>query len=96
MDEECVDGADAYAAVKALADGTEEAVPHEVASRLLAGESPLRVWREHRSMTQQQLAEASGLTQAMITMIETKRRKGTTRTLKQFAEVLRIDVDDLV
>ncbi len=38
----------AYGAWAALAAGEEELVPADYAKRLIAGESPLRVWRELR------------------------------------------------
>ena len=44
-----------------LAAGEEELVPAAVVDRLLAGESPVRVWREHRGLTQSGLARASGV-----------------------------------
>ena len=44
-----------------LAAGEEELVPAAVVDRLLAGESPVRVWREHRGITQSGLARASGV-----------------------------------
>ncbi|WP_298220528.1 helix-turn-helix transcriptional regulator [Halothiobacillus sp.] len=80
----------------ALERGEEEAIPDEVVERLLAGESPLRVWREYRGLSQIALAESAQVTQGMVTMIETGKRKGQAMTLKRLAEVLRIDVDDLL
>lgn len=44
-----------------LAAGEEELVPAAVVDRLLGGESPVRVWREHRGLTQSGLARASGV-----------------------------------
>lgn len=80
----------------ALERGEEETIPDEVVVRLLAGESPLRVWREYRGLSQIALAESAQVTQGMVTMIETGKRKGQAMTLKRLAEVLRIDVDDLL
>jgi hypothetical protein len=45
-------------AKEALASG-EELAPSEVTYAILDGGNPVRVWREHRGLTQQQLAEAS-------------------------------------
>lgn len=44
-----------------LARGEEETLPAAMVDRLLAGESPLRMWREHRGFTQSQLGEAAGV-----------------------------------
>ena len=36
--------------------GTEDLIPSSVVDRLLDGEPPLRVWREHRELSQAELA----------------------------------------
>lgn len=80
---------------KRLADG-EETVPDAVVARLLAGESPVKVWREHRELTQAALAQAAGLTQSMVAMIERNNRRGTTDTLAALARALGVELDDLL
>jgi DNA-binding XRE family transcriptional regulator len=72
-----------------------ETFPDEVASRLLNGEHPVKVFREHRGMTQTQLAEAAGLRQAYVSQIEAGSRIGTIDVLKRIAEALQVDLDDL-
>ena len=53
----------AYDGTKAaLAAGEEELVPAEYAKRLIAGESPLRVWRELRGLSQVKLGAVSEVT----------------------------------
>lgn len=94
--EDAQDREDAVAIRTALMQGDEERVPAAVADRLMGGEAPLRVWREHRGMSQQQLAEAAGVSQAMITMIETGRRTGQVSTLRRVAGVLEVDMEDLL
>ncbi len=78
-----------------LTRGEEETIPAAMVDRLLAGESPVRVWREHRSLTQAQLAEAAGVTQSMVAMIERGDRRGTVDTLGAIARALKVDLDDL-
>ena len=94
--EDMQDAGDAKRIMSNLASGEDEALPQVVAQRLLNDEAPLRVWREYRGLSQTQLAEAAGVTQAMVTMIETGRRKGQTSTLKRLADALEVDVDDLL
>ena len=48
----------AYDAAKARVD---EQLPLALVDRLLAGESEVRVFREHRGLTQAELAEAAGI-----------------------------------
>ena len=45
----------------ALAAGAEELIPAVYANRLLDGESPLRVYRDLRGLTQATLAERAGV-----------------------------------
>src|SRR5450759_5822344 len=50
----------AYDAVKArLERRADEVIPLEITERRLAGESTVKIWREHRELTQEQLAKAS-------------------------------------
>lgn len=94
--EDVQDREDAAAIRTALMQGEEERVPAAVADRLMNGDSPLRVWREYRGMSQQQLAEAAGVSQAMVTMIETGRRTGQVSTLRRLAGALDVDMEDLL
>ena len=73
----------------------EETIPATVVDRLLAGEQPVRVWREHRGLTQAQLAEAAGVTQSMVAMIERGDRRGTVDTLNVIARALKVELEDL-
>lgn len=83
-------------ALRDIADGVAEAVPHAVVVRLIAGENPVRVWREHRGLTIVALAAAADLSQPFVSQIETGKREPTVRTLVALARVLGVDLDDLV
>ena len=76
--------------------GIEELVPAAVADRLIDGENPLRVWREHRGISQSALARASGTSRVQIVDIEAGRANGSVRTLRALADALGISLDDLV
>jgi DNA-binding XRE family transcriptional regulator len=84
----------AYDQAKARTD--QEAVPIAVADALLAGQSPIRVWREHRGMTQEQLASAAGIRRAYVAQIEAGHRRGSTAVLARLAGALGVDIDDLI
>lgn len=80
-----------------LETAQDELLPAEAAKRLLGGkESPLKVWREFRGMTQQQLAEQAGISQGQVALIEGGKREGTVSVLKGLANALDVDLDDLV
>ncbi|HWM47262.1 MAG TPA: helix-turn-helix transcriptional regulator [Xanthobacteraceae bacterium] len=74
----------------------EDLIPMEVADRLAAGENPVRVFREWRRLTQQQLALESGLTQGYLSDIETGRRRGTALRLRGVSHALRVPLDLLI
>lgn len=83
----------AYDAAKAA---KPEMVPAAIADRLLAGENPIRVWREHRNLTQRQLADTSGISKPYLSQLENGLRKGAIDVLRQVASALRVDFEDLV
>ncbi|MFN4358146.1 helix-turn-helix transcriptional regulator [Sphingopyxis alaskensis] len=80
----------------ALAAGEEELVPADYAKRLIAGESPLRVWCELRGLSQVKLGAVSGVNRVQIADIEAGRGKGSVETVRKLAEALGVKVDDLV
>jgi len=83
-------------AVRALAAGEEESIPAEVTHRILDGESPLRVWREHRGLTLHDLALRCEVTDAAISQIENHKRQPSVDLLKRLATALTVEVDDLL
>lgn len=86
-----------YDRAKARLDaGEDELIPAEFIGRILAGENPVRVYRELRCFTQQQLANASGVNRVQIADIEANRKRGSIDTVKRLATALDVTVDDLV
>ncbi len=74
----------------------EELFPAAVLDRLLAGESPVRVYRKYRGMTQKQLAEAAGINAVYLSQIETGKRSGSLKTLAAIAKALGVEAGDLI
>ena len=86
----------AYDRAKAeLAAGRDELIPAVFADRLIAGESPLRVYRELRGLTQVGLGEVSGVNRVQIADIEAGRKTGSVATLRKLSDALGIALDDL-
>ncbi|MDB5540123.1 MAG: transcriptional regulator, family [Devosia sp.] len=79
----------------ALAAGHDQLIPAEFANRLIAGESPVRVYREFRGLTQLALSEASGVNRVQIANIESGSKQGSVDTLKKLAGALGVSLDDL-
>ena len=71
-------------------------IPLEVASRIWDGVSPVRAWREHRRMTQNRLAEATGMARAFLSQVETGKRDLSVKMLQKVAMALNADISFLV
>jgi len=82
-------------AKKAIAEG-EELIPSEVTYAILDGGNPVRVWREHRGQTLQQLAEAAGISVPYLSQIESGKRRGSADVLAAIAKELGLSLDDVV
>ena len=84
------------AAKAALEKGEDELIPSEVVFAIIEGENPIKVWREYRGLTQQQLANAAGISKPYLSQIETGKRKGTADILSAIAKALDVSLDDIV
>ena len=86
----------AYDAAKRRIEREEdELIPLEITERRLAGESPVKIWREYRGLTQEKLAKASTVSRTMIAAIEAGHKKGGIATLKKLSSTLGVDLDNL-
>lgn len=74
----------------------EESFPIALVDRIVAGESAIRVYRQHRGMTQTEVAAAAGISPLYLSQIERATRKGSVSTLSAIAKVLRVHLDDLI
>ncbi|MGH8308701.1 MAG: helix-turn-helix domain-containing protein [Steroidobacteraceae bacterium] len=83
-------------AAKRYAAGKEETIPATVVDRLLAGESPIRVWREYRGLTAAVLADMIGVTPAHVSKLETGKGEPSIGLLRKLAAALNVDIDSLM
>jgi DNA-binding XRE family transcriptional regulator len=79
----------------AIERGDEELIPAEVVNAILDGKNPVKVWREHRGLTQQQLADAVGISKPYLSQIETGKRAGTTDVLTGIAKALDVSLEQI-
>ena len=73
LDEDMSDLHNATAILDRIKAGTEDLIPSNVVDRLLDGDPPLRVWREHRELSQTELARRSGVNRIQLIDIEAGR-----------------------
>jgi DNA-binding XRE family transcriptional regulator len=86
----------AYDAAKArLEHGEDELIPLEMSERRMRGEPALRIWREHRKLTQERLAKKAKVSRALIAAIETKRKTGSVSTWKKLGAALDVSWEQL-
>lgn len=94
--EDLQDILDYDAAVLAIERRGEELIPSEVVHAIMDGENPIKVWREYRGLTQQQLAGKVKISKPYLSQIETGKRTGTTEILSAIAKALGISLDEVV
>lgn len=74
--------------------GTNTNLPDEVMEQITLGkDSPIKVIRKHKGMTQKDLAEAAGISRPYLTEIETGRKDGSIRALKSIAGALDVSLE---
>lgn len=73
------------------------ALPVELVERMiLGGETPLKIWREHRKLTVAALSISSGVSGSYISEIENGRKRGSVDAMKKLSRALGLAVDDLL
>ncbi|MBI1300078.1 MAG: helix-turn-helix domain-containing protein [Alphaproteobacteria bacterium] len=78
------------------AGANDNSLPDHVLNELAARQNhPIKVIRKYRGMTQNDLAEASGISRPYLTEIETGKKDGSIRAMKAIAEALEVSVGDL-
>lgn len=78
------------------ARGEEVALPEGVWRAIEGGQSPVKVLRKHRGLTQTELAAAAGVSQGYVAELEAGRKSGAPDTLKALARALGVPLAVLV
>lgn len=89
--EDKMDAAD----VLAYREAREESFPESLVDALVNGDHPIKVYRNYRQLTQQELADRIGKSKPYIAKLEAGERTGTIDVLARIAEVLEVDLDQL-
>jgi DNA-binding XRE family transcriptional regulator len=78
---------------KSVADG-HTFVPLDVGEAVLEGDTPLKAWRNHKRLTQEETAERMGVTRSLYAQMEKSERPRKT-TLEKAAAALGIELAQL-
>jgi DNA-binding Xre family transcriptional regulator len=93
--EDATDAAQIREAEARLEAGEDEYVPVALTKRLMAGDVPVRVWREHRGLSARALASRAGISTAYLSQIETGKKPGSFDAMAKVARALGVDMEDL-
>ena len=64
--------------------------------RILEDESPVKIWREKRGLSQRELGEQAGVSSSYLAEIETGKKPGSAEALRKLSRVLAIPMENLV
>ena len=82
-----------YDAAKESLERGEELIPSEVTYAILDGENPIKIWREYRLLTQEQLANSTGLDLQRLVQIEAGEKQATKEEMASLAKALGNSLD---
>ncbi len=100
--ERMADAAESYAdicaavAARERADAGEEYVPGALVDRIIDGEPALKVWREYRGLTQEELAAKVGKQGSWLAKIERGKLKGDVQIWRKLAVALNVELVDIL
>lgn len=81
------------AAVRAFLKTPTETFPDTLVAVILDGAHPIKVFREHRALTQAQLAAAIGTSSVYISQIERGERRADRKLLLKLSKALGVERD---
>lgn len=73
-----------------------EYFPADVVHAIIRGENPVKIYRQFRNMTQEELSSKTGISRAYLAQIETGKKKGSISVFKSIARALNVEINDLV
>ena len=94
--EDLIDARDAAIAMADIRAGRMETLLDSELDEYLAAATPLAFWRKKRGLTQTQLADTIGISQAYLAQIETGKRTGDVEVHSKLARALNLRIEDLL
>ena len=95
IDHQAIDEQEAREAALGKDAARADYLPGPLVDRLLAGESAIRIWREHRGLTLTALAGMASVSVSYLSEIESGRKPGSAATLRAVANALRVPMENL-
>lgn len=80
----------------ALDRGVEELFPSELVDALFEGRYRIKVWREHRGLSQQEAAGAPGTSDPYLSQLESGKREGSVEVMAVLTRALNLSLDLLI
>ena len=71
-------------------------LPDALVKRMIDGESPLKVWCEHRGIKPSALARRVGISPGYVSDIIAGKKSGSVEVLRKIADALGVTIDDIV
>jgi DNA-binding XRE family transcriptional regulator len=94
--DDLIDGVRHEATMRGIAAGCIETLTDAEVGDYLAAPTPIAFWRKRRGLTQQQLADAIGVSQPYIALLENGQREAMGSVYARLATALRVRADDLL
>jgi DNA-binding XRE family transcriptional regulator len=76
--------------------GTVELFPDSVVVDMINGKNPIKLWREFRTLTQQQLAEKVGISVPFLSQLESGKRTCSMKVMVALSSALSVDIELLI
>jgi DNA-binding XRE family transcriptional regulator len=74
----------------------EEYLPMELANQIIAGENALRVWRNYRGITLDELGKSVSIGKSFLSQIENGIARGKPALWRKLAVALNVSTDDIL
>lgn len=74
----------------------DEGFPSSFVDKLFSGENRLKIWREYRGLTMQELADKAEISQSYLLELKNNKREDALKIWKKLGEILKADLELLV
>jgi hypothetical protein len=76
--------------------GIDDGLPAALYRQMRAGEHPVRIWRTHRKLGLNTLAEKASVARSYLSEIENGKKPGSAAALQRIARALDVEMDEIM